>query len=166
MKNIVLILLLNTSFILTAQKPTEMFVEESFHYQKFAGIKTLKSYLKKHKKNKKYRNAPCQLYMKCAFYLNEEGYVDSVSAFKNGQYDSTLTVSFFDEIELEIKSQCKKYRFYNQVILENDTTNMTSFLLLLDYECGKKGWTINERLSEYKKLRKYYKNIVLKFIKE
>lgn len=120
-----------------------IYPEVCFQHQNFEGEKILKSFLKRHQKNEAYKNAPCQSHLRCTFYLNVEGYVDSISAFNYGQYVSEPKVTFFNEIEHEIASQIKNYRFRNQVVYENDTTNMESFTLFLNYECGK-SWKINE----------------------
>jgi hypothetical protein len=166
MKNMVLVFLLQFSFYGISQQPPIEYFEVLFQHQKFEGKKILDSFLKKHEKKKDaYKNAPCQFNLRCTFYLNEKGYIDSISAFKYGQYVSEPKVTFFDEIESEIKTQSKNYRFNNQVVYENDTTNMESFSLFIDYEC-ERGWIINEYPYEYKRLKKFYKNISLNYRKE
>lgn len=166
MKNIVLGILLQFSFYGNSQQPASQYSEVLLQHQKFEGKKILDSYLKKHKKkNDFYKNAPCQFYLKCTFYLNEKGYVDSISAFNYGQYVSEPKFTFFNEIAREIETQSKNYRFYNQVVSENDTTNVDSFSLFLNYECGK-GWIINEYPHEFKRLKKLYKDISLNYRKE
>ena len=144
--------------------PPPQYIEVRFQHQNFEGKKKLNTFLKRHKKKDAYKNAPCQFQLRCTFYLSEKGYVDSISPYKRVKYVSD-PIPFWDEIEDEIESQSKSYRFYNQVVYKDSVVNMKSFLMILDYECGK-GWTINKFPEEYKKCRKFNKVISLKHRKE
>jgi len=158
LKNIALVLFVLNSFTSISQQPPKEYLEVCFQHQKFQGERILNTFLKKHKKKDSYKSAPCQFLLQCTFYLNDNGYVDSISKFKHSQYVQEPSVPFFDEIQREIEFQSKNYRFYNQIVYKNDTLNEESFTLFLDYECGR-GWIINKYPSEFKKLKKLNRGI-------
>ncbi len=161
-----ILLVLSCSSISWCQlnEPTPEYLEVRFQHQDFEGKKSLSSFLKKHKKNDAYKSAPCQFQLRCTFYLNENGHVDSISSFKRVKY-VTEPIPFWNELEDEIKSQSKSYRFYNQVAYKDSVVNMDSFLMILDFDCDE-GWVINKFPEEYKEYRKFNKDVILNYRKD